>query len=51
MYGKKKSSESVKTVIFIPLLRQFGDDFTLPAEELRVRQHMLQSAVVCYTEG
>lgn len=28
-----------------------GDGFTLPAEELRVRQHMLQPAVVCYTEG
>lgn len=33
------------------LFKQLGNDYTLPAEELRVRQHMLQSAVVCYTEG
>lgn len=40
-----------KLLIFISLFRQLGDDVNLPAEELRVRQHMLQSAVVCYTEG
>lgn len=39
---------------FIVVFGESGGEFTsvsLPAEQLGVRQHMLQSAVVGYTEG
>lgn len=39
---------------FVVVFGESGGEFTsvsLPAEQLGVRQHMLQSAVVGYTEG